>query len=105
MTVLALAAVCAGNTTAHAGADDSTVTLSFAGREGTRVRGRCLVRMPEGERRLDLDEAVPFERRWRASGLRCELEAPVGPVTVDAALGGSRSRISIGGGKVTFSLG
>jgi hypothetical protein len=104
--VFTLAAACADATAGiHAAASDGTVTLSITGREGVRVHGWCLLRTSEGERRLDLDEAVPVERRWRANGLRCELEAQGGPVTVEAMQGGSRSRISTSGGRIKLSLG
>ena len=104
--VFTLAAACADATAGtHAAAGDGTVTLSITGREGVRVRGWCLIGTFEGERRLDLDEAVPVERRWRANGLRCELEAQGGPVTVEAMQGGSRSRISTSGGRIKLSLG
>jgi hypothetical protein len=47
------------------------VVLSITGHERARVHGWCRVETPEGELKLDLDEEVPVERRWRASGLRC----------------------------------
>ncbi len=100
-----LTGACAGSAVAdRAVADDDTVVLSVTGREGTRVRGRCLVETPEGERTVELDEAVPFERRWQASWLRCELEAR-GPVTVEASGRGSRSRTSTSGGRMTIVVG
>ena len=100
VSALALAAACAGGAAA---ADDGVVTLSITGREGARVRGWCRVGTPGGGPRLDLDEAVPLERRWRAGGLRCELDA-LDPVTVEAVRGGARSRASTTGGRVTITL-
>ena len=100
LSALALAAACAGTAVA---ADDGVVTLSITGREGARVRGWCRVGTPEGELRFDLDEAVPVERRWRAGGLRCELDAR-GPVTVEAVRGGARSRTSTTGGRITIAV-
>ena len=100
LSALALAAACAGTAVA---ANDGVVTLSITGREGVRVRGWCRVGASGGGPRLDLDEAVPVERRWRAGGLRCELDAR-GPVTVEAVRGGARSRASTTGGRVTIVL-
>jgi hypothetical protein len=85
-------------------ADDGTVMLSITGGEGAQVRGWCRVETPEGELRVELDEAVPVERRWRASGLRCELDAR-GPVIVEAGRGGARGRTSTRGGRITIALG
>ena len=100
MSAFALAMAYAG---AAAAADD-VVTLSIRGGEGARVRGWCRVATPEGELlRFDLDEAVPVERRWRATGLRCGLDAR-GAVTVEAARGGARSRTSTTGGRITIDL-
>ena len=100
-----LAAACAGAAaTDRAAAEDDTVVLSITGQEGTRVRGRCLAETPEGERTFELDGVVPIERRWRADWLRCELEAQ-GPVTVEAAGRGSRSRTSSSGGRMTIVIG
>jgi hypothetical protein len=104
--LVSLAAVCAGAavTDRAAAEDDDTVVLSITGQEGTRVRGRCLAETSEGERTFELDGAVPIERRWRADWLRCELEAQ-GPVTVEAAGRGSRSRTSSSGGRMTIVIG
>ena len=98
------AVTCAGAATgARAAADDGTVTLSITGGEGVRVRGRCLVEASGGDQSLELDETVPVERHWPASGLRCVLEAQ-GPVTVEAVRGGSRSRSSTSGGRIVLDL-
>jgi hypothetical protein len=85
-------------------ADDGTLTLSITGGEGARVRGRCRVATPGGELTVELDEAVPVERRWRARGLRLEFDAR-GPVTVEAARGGVRGRASTRGGRIALALG
>ncbi len=101
---LALGVACAGaaiGTPAAAG--DSAVTLSATGAEGVRVRGRCVLDAPEGRREVRLDEAVPFERRWDAAELRCELEAG-GPATVEAASGGGRSRAATSGGRLVVNV-
>jgi hypothetical protein len=79
------------------------VTLTAIGAEGVRVHGRCVLAAPDGERTVALDEAVPFERRWAAAGLRCELEAD-GPATVEAVSGGSRSRTTTSGGRLVVSV-
>jgi hypothetical protein len=79
------------------------VVLSITGHERARVHGWCRVETPEGELRFDLDEEVPVERRWRASGLHCKLDAR-GSVTVEAVRGGARSRTSTTGGRITIAL-
>ena len=102
-----LAAACASAAaTARAAAVEDTVTLSVAGREGARVRGWCVLDTAEGELRVEFDEAVPFERRWRASGLRCDLETPGARATAELVRGGGlgRSRASSGGGRIRFSI-
>jgi hypothetical protein len=102
---LVLGVACAGAAIGTpAVADDGAVTLSATGAEGVRVRGRCVLEAPDGEREVRLDEAVPFERRWEeAAGLRCELEAS-GPATLEAASGGSRSRAATSGGRLVVTL-
>jgi hypothetical protein len=84
--------------------DDGTVKLSIAGGEGAWVRGWCRLGTPEGELRVELDTAVPVERRWRALELRCELDAR-GPLTVEVARGGVRGRASTRGGRIAIALG
>lgn len=100
LSILALAAACGATATS---ADDGMVVLSITGHERARVRGWCHVETPEGELRLNLDEEVPVERRWRASGLRCELNAR-GSVMVEAVRGGARSHTSTTGGRITIAL-
>jgi hypothetical protein len=78
--------------------------LSIAGGEGAWVRGWCRLGTPEGELRVELDAAVPVERRWRALGLRCEFDA-CGPVTVEAVRSGVRGRVSTRGGRIVIVLG
>jgi hypothetical protein len=86
-----------------ASAGGGEVTLSATGDAGVRVRGRCVLDAPGGRLEVRLDEAVPFDRRWAAAGLRCELEAD-GPATVEAVAGGSRSRAATSGGRLVVSL-
>jgi hypothetical protein len=82
-------------------ADVDTIVLSASGSEGARVRGRCVLRQVGGNETIEINEAVPFERRWEGVGLRCELEAQ-GRVTVEAVRGGSRSSVS--GGRMTIEV-
>ena len=52
-----------------------TIVLSAIDSEGAKVRGRCVLKRVGDNRVLEIDEVVPFERRWEEVGLRCELEA------------------------------
>jgi hypothetical protein len=74
-------------------ADAGTVRLSATGDQGARVLGRCVLRRVGGNQVLEIDEAVPFERRWEGVGLRCELETQR-RVVVEAVRAGGRSRAS-----------
>ena len=65
--------------------------------------GRCMLRRVGGNQVLEIDEAVPFERRWEGMGLRCELEAQ-GRVSVEAVRDGGRSRASVSGGRMTVEV-
>jgi hypothetical protein len=101
---LVLGVACAGAAIGTpAAAEDGAVTLSATGAEGVRLRGRCILDAPAGRREVRLDEAVPFARRWAATGLGCELEAD-GPATVEAAAGGSRTRTTTSGGWLMVTL-
>jgi hypothetical protein len=62
-----------------------------------------VLRKGDGNQALEIDEAVPFERRWEGVGLRCELEAQ-GRVTVEVVRDGSRSRSSVSGGRMTIEV-
>jgi len=85
-------------------AEDGTVVLAVGGRAGVTVEGTCLVRTGAGEvSEAIAAAAVPFERRWRASGLRCELEAD-GPATIDVSRGGNRSRTATSGGRTVIDV-
>jgi hypothetical protein len=104
LRALLLALACArGMLGSPASAGDGEVTLSASGDAGVRVRGRCVLDAPGGRREVRLGEAVPFDRRWAAAGLSCELEAS-GPATVEAAAGGSRSRATTSGGLLVVTL-
>jgi hypothetical protein len=84
-------------------ADAGTVGLSATGSQGARVRGRCVLRRVGSNQVLEIDEAVPFERRWAGERLRCELEAQ-GRVSVEAVRDGGRSRASGGGGRMMVEV-
>jgi hypothetical protein len=84
-------------------ADEGTVVLAVGGRAGVKVVGTCLVRAASGEVSEAIDAAVPFERRWRASGVRCELQAD-GPATIDVGRGGNRSRTATSGGRTVIDV-
>jgi hypothetical protein len=84
-------------------ADTDVVVLLATGSQEARVRGRCVLRRAGGDQVFEIDEAVPFERRWKGAGLHCELEAQ-GRVTVKAIRDGSRSRSSVSGGRMVIEI-
>ena len=82
----------------HAAAQEDAIVLVVRGQAGVRVEGECSLRIDKGEIRETIAAAVPFERRWQGTGLRCELRSD-GPATIEVARGGStRSRTSTSSG-------
>ncbi len=94
LALLALAAPAAG----AAGG----VTLAATGDPGVRLRGRCTLAAGAGERTVEIDETVPFTRRFEGTGLRCDLEAS-GRVRVEVTAGGARSVTSTSGGRLSIA--
>jgi hypothetical protein len=80
------------------------ILLSAVGEAGARLRGRCVLRRADGTTTLELDEAVPFERRLEGVGLACALEAE-GQVTVEIVRGGSRTRSTTRNGRMHLHVG
>ena len=81
-----------------------SILLSATGEAGARLHGRCVLRTATGETPLELDAAVPLERRLEGTGLACELEAR-GRVTVEIVKGGSRSRSTTRDGRMSLRVG
>lgn len=82
---------------------DAELVLVVSGGAGVRVEGACTLRTATGETVEPIAEAVPFERRWHGTGLRCELAAD-GPVTVEVSRAGNRSRTSTSGGRLVVEV-
>lgn len=79
------------------------VVLAVDGQPGVRVSGTCLVRTAAGDAHEAVAAEVPFERRWQAKGLRCELQSD-GPATIEVTRGGSRSRTATSGGRTVIDV-
>ena len=80
-----------------------TFSLSITGAEGARYTGRCTLPTAAGEETLDLSGVVPLHERIEGEGLACRIEAD-GPITVEVAHGGGRSRSATIGGVVNISV-
>ncbi len=90
LSILVLAAACGATATS---ADDGMVVLSITGHERARVRGWCHVETPEGELRLNLDEEVPVERRWR--GIYSRSHGSIEPSAADRCFSVASNRAAI----------
>lgn len=84
-------------------AEDGMVVLTIGGQPGVKVAGACLARTAADDARETIAAEVPFERRWQASGLRCELQTD-GPATIEVTRGGSRSRTATSGGRIVIDV-
>lgn len=81
-----------------------TLVLTITGAAEARVRGRCVVaRAGGGEEVIELDQAVPFERRFEGLGLSCSLDAD-GRVDVAVEKDGSRTLSRTSGGRVNVHV-
>lgn len=81
-----------------------TLVLTITGAPEARVRGRCVLERAGGEEEvIELDQVVPFERRFEALGLRCALDAD-GRVDVAVDKDGSRTLSRTNGGRVNINV-
>lgn len=81
-----------------------TLVLTITGAVDARVRGRCVVERAGGEEEvIELDQVVPFERRFEALGLRCALDAD-GRVDVAVDKDGSHTLSRTNCGRVNINV-
>jgi hypothetical protein len=79
-----------------------TFELSISGDRGARYSGVCTLTAASGDERIELAGSVPLQRRFEGDGLSCRFTAE-GPIVVEIAHDGSRSRAASTGGTVRVS--
>lgn len=77
--------------------------MVVSGDTDLRFRGRCILERADGKQALELDEAVPFERRFQGLGLRCQLDT-VGRVQVTLQTNRTISQSASNGGRVSVAV-
>jgi hypothetical protein len=82
---------------------EDAILMVVSGDIGSRFRGRCILEQADGKQALELDEEVPFERRFQGLGLRCQLDT-MGRVQVTLQMRRTISQSASNGGRVSVSV-